>query len=73
MDVQCLHSPRSWVFLGAYADPRYERILAKRSPETRRSLEGKLLSQGLSRTLYYILFFFRLLPQTAAVVRPGAK
>lgn len=56
-DVQCLHLAGSWVFLGAYADLRYERIITKRSPETRRSPGGKLLSQGLSRTLYFIFLF----------------
>lgn len=71
-DVQCLHLAESWVFLGAYADPRYERIIAKRSPETRCSPGGKLLSQGLSRTLYFI-FFICLLPFSPAVLRPGAK
>jgi len=32
VDVQCLFVAR--LFLGVYADPRYERILVKRSPDT---------------------------------------
>jgi hypothetical protein len=32
VDVQCLFVAR--LFLGVYADPRYERILVKRSPGT---------------------------------------